>query len=996
MKAEVAITGLINKNKYFILLSLKIIIFILGFVILFSPDDSYSFSSKDKIVAAAFYNFISYDTKIGFLSAANRKNIVFKTDREINVNHDSIGPDFNSREWYRRQIKDMIAAGVNVIVPVVLSDQNSKKYNKDSFINLLETMLLMEKDGFEVPKIAVCFDTLSIKMDGFVKPDELTEEYINPEDPRLLRFQNLNEEKKIQLFYWYIKTAFINLTDKDEYNFKSSEFNPMECKYYKLWAMIDGSPLIFIKEPPKNYFFENTNNKLFKYIIEKFNEDFHIKPRLFPDYSWIEKRGTDDSQQPFLNRGGFIKWGASNYEPYSFSSVGDESSCFVNTAQIGPGYDDRATSPSRLSDGIPVRSRDNGLFFSYSWEYAIRVKPQLVFIETWNAVHDGNHISHTYTNDRKYIHLNKFYSEKFFKNYSESKLVSCNLISFNDENLRITSDSNGIYQIDGGVVRSSKQWANVIESDYLYDTYPETDGKTLIAFYNNSFYKKTDYPRNPKMYFDIDDDFAKTLNGIKEIYVTVQYLDKGKDYFSLTYNSNLHLTSLKVQKEDTDEIRNYTFKLTAPTFNNKFGQDNDNFKYVRQIYDFYIDSMNDGNEYISKVIGSKIPRLFIVNYNQKTFPGEKTDFYITVLNNGIKDKDYEGKVFIESSDSKALGKKQVSFTKRDNGEKIISLIFNKSGEYFLKIYDEKDPDLCVSNLKIIVQKFKITPIDFPIKSKNSKIWLESLDNNGEKEKTYCGEIIFCRPNKSDSVPGQYLFQSQDKGAIIFDTTISKYGKSTLVIEEFNNPENKGYYNFNLRIPECSLKPLEKEIMLSGLKNARPADGKCEIIPINNKNCWKLPAQKPGKNVYLYFDINDKIYNKLPEFSDVYITVSYLDTDKGQFFIEYDSYDSYSNPEGFKSAKTQIVNLAGTKKWKNAVFYLEDAFLGNRTNGADFRISSKKGDLFINQVSVSQDFSTVPVREEKETGVSKIIYSLILFIFCGLIMLYIVRKILQTV
>ncbi|MBM4059899.1 MAG: hypothetical protein FJ265_02230 [Planctomycetes bacterium] len=57
-------------------------------------------------------------------------------------------------------------------------------------------------------------------------------------------------------------------------------------------------------------------------------------------------------------------------------------------AQIGPGYDDRAV-PGRRT---PVRERENGAFYAHSWQRAIRSRPELVLIETWNEMHEGTEI----------------------------------------------------------------------------------------------------------------------------------------------------------------------------------------------------------------------------------------------------------------------------------------------------------------------------------------------------------------------------------------------------------------------------------------------------------------------------------------------------------------------------------------------------------------------------------------------------------------------------
>jgi hypothetical protein len=60
-------------------------------------------------------------------------------------------------------------------------------------------------------------------------------------------------------------------------------------------------------------------------------------------------------------------------------------------AQIGAGYDDRAV-PGRTT---PVREREDGAFYAYSWQQALRHRPELVLLETWNEMHEGTELCRT-------------------------------------------------------------------------------------------------------------------------------------------------------------------------------------------------------------------------------------------------------------------------------------------------------------------------------------------------------------------------------------------------------------------------------------------------------------------------------------------------------------------------------------------------------------------------------------------------------------------------
>jgi hypothetical protein len=74
-------------------------------------------------------------------------------------------------------------------------------------------------------------------------------------------------------------------------------------------------------------------------------------------------------------------WGAALQGPRLFPGV----------AQIGAGYDDRAV-PGRST---PVREREDGAFYAFSWQQALRHRPELVLLETWNEMHEGTELCRT-------------------------------------------------------------------------------------------------------------------------------------------------------------------------------------------------------------------------------------------------------------------------------------------------------------------------------------------------------------------------------------------------------------------------------------------------------------------------------------------------------------------------------------------------------------------------------------------------------------------------
>ncbi|MFH0943681.1 MAG: hypothetical protein V2A76_00630 [Planctomycetota bacterium] len=71
-------------------------------------------------------------------------------------------------------------------------------------------------------------------------------------------------------------------------------------------------------------------------------------------------------------------WGAALTGPKLFDRV----------AQIGPGYDDTQV-PGRRT---PIREREEGDFYRWSWQQALAYRPELVILETWNEMHEGTEL----------------------------------------------------------------------------------------------------------------------------------------------------------------------------------------------------------------------------------------------------------------------------------------------------------------------------------------------------------------------------------------------------------------------------------------------------------------------------------------------------------------------------------------------------------------------------------------------------------------------------
>ncbi|MBM4104293.1 MAG: PASTA domain-containing protein [Planctomycetes bacterium] len=88
------------------------------------------------------------------------------------------------------------------------------------------------------------------------------------------------------------------------------------------------------------------------------------------------------------------------------------------------------------------------------------------------------------------------------------------------------------------------------------------------------------------------------------------------------------------------------------------------------------------------------------------------------------------------------------------------------------------------------------------------------------------------------------------------------------------------------------------------------------------------------NLYMYFNVDDRILKQISAGLDVSIVVDYYDVSGGiPIGLHYDSVSNQwkTHPKSFTTS--------GTNQWQTVRFEINDAYFGNRENGADFRLVS---------------------------------------------------------
>ncbi|AIQ60673.1 glycosyl hydrolase family 28-related protein [Paenibacillus borealis] len=127
--------------------------------------------------------------------------------------------------------------------------------------------------------------------------------------------------------------------------------------------------------------------------------------------------------------------------------------------------------------------------------------------------------------------------------------------------------------------------------------------------------------------------------------------------------------------------------------------------------------------------------------------------------------------------------------------------------------------------------------------------------------------------------------------------------------------------------------------------------------------WETNKAEDGpQTVYFYMDADDLFLHENTGYN-VSVTMEYFDEGNGSAVLQYDS-----ESNAFKDAP--LFTYTDTHTWKTHTFELSDAWFGNRTNGADFRLGIEGGgvsaaanrDLKVASVSISKTLKPLPSDE----------------------------------
>jgi hypothetical protein len=346
-----------------------------------------SFHAADRIVGT--YYFYWYD-------APSKAHVVDGDGSDALTTHPPTldGLSYKSVAWHRKQLEDMIAAGIDVALPVFWggpSEQGTKAHLHWSYEGLPPLVQAREellRAGKEPPRIGLFYDTSTLRYNAWGEHIDLT------------------TERGRQWFYATVRDFFSMIPPKH-------------------WAMLDDRPIILLYSAS---FAKNHDQSVVEYLKAQFPKDFGGRvPWLAREISWQVKADS------------VVAWGGA----LGLKNPG-------GVASVGPGYDHSAV-PGRTR---LVMDRRGGAFYEEQWLKLLRRPPNFVMVETWNEWHEGTDIAESTEYGRRYIELTRKYAALYKQGwrpprpkgvYNGAKSVGITLSATNREaGLRQIENDDGV------------------------------------------------------------------------------------------------------------------------------------------------------------------------------------------------------------------------------------------------------------------------------------------------------------------------------------------------------------------------------------------------------------------------------------------------------------------------------------------------------------------------------------------------------------------------
>jgi len=310
--------------------------------------DAPSFRRGEAVVGTTYFYWYDVESRAHIIDGDGSDSLTTHPADMDNIS-------YKRASWHKTQLEDMVAAGVDFLMPVYWGVPG--KHNQWSFVGLPPLVQAHDeicKEGVDVPAIGMFYDTSILKHNGFIKDGG--------------RYHvDLTTDFGKEWFYTPIRDFFSLIPPRK-------------------WARIDGRPIVFMYA---SAFAKAQDPEQFNYVKRRFESQFGVVPFIVKSADW---KGPADAT---------YSWGGAVSGPLIYRQV----------AALGQGYDHTAV-PGRKP--LIVDRRD-GQTYVDRWLKILALnpknRPSIVHVETWNEWHEGTDVAHSREYGRSYIVLTKLFAD---------------------------------------------------------------------------------------------------------------------------------------------------------------------------------------------------------------------------------------------------------------------------------------------------------------------------------------------------------------------------------------------------------------------------------------------------------------------------------------------------------------------------------------------------------------------------------------------------------
>ncbi|MBN1342573.1 MAG: DUF5010 domain-containing protein [Phycisphaerae bacterium] len=420
---------------------------------------------------------------------------------------------FDSPAWHERQLRDVMSAGIDFILPVYWGapDNYLKEGIAFSVLGLppmIEALDKIAKEGKTPPKVGLFYDssTLLTGVRGLGEPGNVLD---------------LTTDHGKDVFCRTIRDFFCMIPPR-------------------YWAMLEGKPIVVLY----GTFGAKHDQSTIDSTTRRFEQESGCRPYIIRNADW--KCRTD----------AVTSWGAALSGP---QIIGPSRPGAI--VQIGPGYNDRAV-PGRTT---PVRQRDDGGFYQASWHQAVKSARNIVIVETWNELHEGTDVCESREYGRKYIDLTARYARAFKQ--------ALPLPPFDYEPSDLSKTDRGRQYTNAKEVSYEPAQERGI---YHLPALEDGRGKIVDVAGRKALQSMPNNASSGRyLYFAVADPYVFNTKGAVEF--AIEYLDAGRGQFQVQYDSrDIDATLLGAYKDaapvaltDTGAWKTATIRPVHPRLANR-------------------------------------------------------------------------------------------------------------------------------------------------------------------------------------------------------------------------------------------------------------------------------------------------------------------------------------------------------------------------------------------------------------------------------------------